>query len=127
MTGLVPVFHDSGTKWGHQMIVGGRRALRHLLFQAALGRMPQPDPEIHRQAPQGTRKAAQTDHHRHRSATDHHYKKQYQIRHPMAPSGLCINTIAEASTQTVPSEGALSSSKGLQSLAKIIVRGGCCT
>ncbi|MEW9309974.1 transposase [Labrys neptuniae] len=36
MTGLAPVPHDSGTMRGRRMIVGGRRALRHVLFQAAL-------------------------------------------------------------------------------------------
>ncbi|WP_035725968.1 transposase, partial [Fodinicurvata fenggangensis] len=36
MTGLAPVSHDSGTKRGRRMIAGGRRALRHVLFQAAL-------------------------------------------------------------------------------------------
>ncbi len=56
--------------------------------------MPQPGPEIRRQAPQGTRKAAQAGHHRHRSAPDYHCKRNPQIRPPMAPSGLCINTVA---------------------------------
>ena len=36
MTGLAPVPHDSGTMRGKQAIAGGRRALRHVLFQAAL-------------------------------------------------------------------------------------------
>ncbi|MGN8118063.1 transposase [Labrys sp. 22185] len=36
MTGLAPVPYDSGTMRGRRMIVGGRRALRHVLFQAAL-------------------------------------------------------------------------------------------
>lgn len=36
MTGLVPVPHDSGTMRGRRAIAGGRRALRHVLFQAAL-------------------------------------------------------------------------------------------
>lgn len=36
MTGLAPVPHDSGAMRGRRMIVGGRRALRHVLFQAAL-------------------------------------------------------------------------------------------
>lgn len=36
MTGLAPVSHDSGTMGGRRAIAGGRRALRHMLFQAAL-------------------------------------------------------------------------------------------
>ncbi|CAN7746668.1 IS110 family transposase [Mesorhizobium sp. LjNodule214] len=36
MTGLAPMPHDSGTMRGKRRIVGGRRALRHVLFQAAL-------------------------------------------------------------------------------------------
>lgn len=36
MTGLAPVTHDSGTLRGRKAIAGGRRALRYVLFQAAL-------------------------------------------------------------------------------------------
>ncbi len=36
MTGLAPVPYDSGTMRGRRAIAGGRRALRHVLFQAAL-------------------------------------------------------------------------------------------
>lgn len=36
LTGLAPVVHDSGTLRGKRAIAGGRRALRHLMFQAAL-------------------------------------------------------------------------------------------
>ena len=36
MTGLAPVPHDSGTMRGRRTIAGGRRALRHVLYQAAL-------------------------------------------------------------------------------------------
>jgi transposase len=36
MTGLAPVPHDSGAMRGRKTIVGGRRALRQVLFQAAL-------------------------------------------------------------------------------------------
>ncbi len=36
MTGLAPVPHDSGTMRGRRVIAGGRRALRQVLFQAAL-------------------------------------------------------------------------------------------
>lgn len=36
MTGLAAVPHDSGTMRGKRMIAGGRRTLRHVLFQAAL-------------------------------------------------------------------------------------------
>nr|WP_272211332.1 transposase [Marinicella sp. W31]MDC2877219.1 transposase [Marinicella sp. W31] len=36
MTGLAAVPHDSGTMRGRRMIAGGRRSLRHVLFQAAL-------------------------------------------------------------------------------------------
>lgn len=36
MIGLAPVAHDSGTLRGRRAIAGGRRALRHVLFQAAL-------------------------------------------------------------------------------------------
>lgn len=36
MTGLAPVPHDSGTMRGRRTIAGGRRSLRHVLFQAAL-------------------------------------------------------------------------------------------
>jgi transposase len=36
MTGLAPVPHDSGTIRGRRGIAGGRRALRRVLFQAAL-------------------------------------------------------------------------------------------
>lgn len=36
MTGLAPVSRDSGAMRGHRMIAGGRRALRQVLFQAAL-------------------------------------------------------------------------------------------
>ena len=36
MTGLAPVPHDSGTMRGRRAIAGGRRALRRVLFQAAL-------------------------------------------------------------------------------------------
>ncbi len=36
MTGLAPVPHDSGAMRGRRLIAGGRRALRHVLFQAAL-------------------------------------------------------------------------------------------
>jgi len=36
MTGLAPVPYDSGTMRGKRMIAGGRRTLRHVLYQAAL-------------------------------------------------------------------------------------------
>ncbi len=36
MTGLAPVPHDSGTMRGRRTIAGGRRSLRHVLFQAGL-------------------------------------------------------------------------------------------
>lgn len=36
LTGLAPVAQDSGTLRGQRVITGGRRALRHVLFQAAL-------------------------------------------------------------------------------------------
>jgi transposase len=36
MTGLASVPHDSGAMRGRRTIVGGRRSLRHVLFQAAL-------------------------------------------------------------------------------------------
>ena len=36
LTGLAPVAHDSGTLRGKRAIAGGRRALRHVIFQAAL-------------------------------------------------------------------------------------------
>lgn len=36
MTGLAPVPYDSETMRGKRMIAGGRRALRHVLYQAAL-------------------------------------------------------------------------------------------
>lgn len=36
MTGLAPVPHDSGVMRGKRMIAGGRRSLRHVLYQAAL-------------------------------------------------------------------------------------------
>lgn len=36
LTGLAPVAHDSGTLRGKRVIAGGRRALRHVMFQAAL-------------------------------------------------------------------------------------------
>ena len=36
MTGLAPVPHDSGPMRGRRAIAGGRRGLRHVLFQAAL-------------------------------------------------------------------------------------------
>lgn len=36
LTGLAPVAHDSGTLRGKRAIAGGRRALLHVIFQAAL-------------------------------------------------------------------------------------------
>ena len=36
MAGLAPVPHDSGAMRGRRAIAGGRRSLRHVLFQAAL-------------------------------------------------------------------------------------------
>ena len=36
LTGLAPVAHDSGTLCGRRAIAGGRRALRHVIFRAAL-------------------------------------------------------------------------------------------
>jgi len=36
LTGLAPVAHDSGTLRGKRAIAGGRRPLRHVMFQAAL-------------------------------------------------------------------------------------------
>lgn len=36
LTGLAPVARDSGTMRGKRTIAGGRRALRHVMFQAAL-------------------------------------------------------------------------------------------
>lgn len=36
LVGLAPVAHDSGTLRGKRSIAGGRRALRHVMFQAAL-------------------------------------------------------------------------------------------
>jgi transposase len=36
ITGLAPVPHDSGAMRGRRAIAGGRRSLRHVLFQAAL-------------------------------------------------------------------------------------------
>lgn len=36
LTGLAPIAHDSGAMRGRRAIGGGRRALRHVLFQAAL-------------------------------------------------------------------------------------------
>ena len=37
LTGLAPIIHDSGALRGKRTIAGGRHALRHVLFQAALG------------------------------------------------------------------------------------------
>ncbi|OAJ66125.1 IS110 family transposase [Gluconobacter cerinus] len=36
MTGLAPMAHDSGAMRGKRVISGGRRSLRHVLFQAGL-------------------------------------------------------------------------------------------
>jgi transposase len=36
LTGLAPIAHDSGTLRGKRTIAGGRRSLRHVMFQAAL-------------------------------------------------------------------------------------------
>lgn len=36
LTGLAPIAQDSGTLRAKRTITGGRRALRHVLFQAAL-------------------------------------------------------------------------------------------
>ena len=36
LAGLAPVAHDSGTLRGKRAIAGGRRALRHVMFQATL-------------------------------------------------------------------------------------------
>ncbi|MCP1237958.1 IS110 family transposase [Gluconobacter kondonii] len=36
MTGLAPMSHDSGAMRGKRVISGGRRSLRHVLFQAGL-------------------------------------------------------------------------------------------
>lgn len=36
LTGLAPIAHDSGTLKGKRTIAGGRRSLRHVMFQAAL-------------------------------------------------------------------------------------------
>lgn len=36
LTGLAPIAHDSGVLRGKRAIAGGRRALRHVMFQAAL-------------------------------------------------------------------------------------------
>lgn len=36
LTGLAPIAHDSGSLRGKRAIAGGRRALRHVLFQAAI-------------------------------------------------------------------------------------------
>jgi transposase len=36
MIGLAPVAHDSGAMRGKRMIAGGRRSLRHVLYQVAL-------------------------------------------------------------------------------------------
>lgn len=36
MAGLAPVPHDSGAMRGKRAIAGGRRAIRHVLFQAPL-------------------------------------------------------------------------------------------
>jgi transposase len=36
MTGLAPMSHDSGAMRGKRIISGGRRSLRHVLFQAGL-------------------------------------------------------------------------------------------
>ena len=36
LAGLAPVAHDSGNLRGKRTIAGGRRALRHVMFQAAL-------------------------------------------------------------------------------------------
>ncbi|MDT8855341.1 transposase [Paracoccaceae bacterium Fryx2] len=36
LTGFAPVAHDSGILRGKRAIAGGRRALRHVMFQAAL-------------------------------------------------------------------------------------------
>lgn len=36
LTGLAPIAHDSGAMHGKRAIGGGRRALRHVMFQAAL-------------------------------------------------------------------------------------------
>ncbi|MFX0543330.1 transposase [Roseovarius sp. S4756] len=36
ITGLAPVPHHSGATRGRRMIAGGRRSVRHVLFQAAL-------------------------------------------------------------------------------------------
>lgn len=36
LAGLAPIAHDSGATRGKRAIAGGRRSLRHVLFQAAL-------------------------------------------------------------------------------------------
>lgn len=37
LTGLAPIAHDSSAMRGKRAIDGGRRLLRHVIFQAALG------------------------------------------------------------------------------------------
>jgi transposase len=79
LTGLAPVAHDSGTLRGKRAIAGGRRALRHVMFQAALvAGTSQPKPESLRRSPPQGRQTAHGYHHRRRQKARHHCERPVQ-------------------------------------------------
>ncbi|WP_410254084.1 transposase [Paracoccus aminovorans] len=89
MTGLALIPHDSGTRRGKRAIAGGRRALRRVLFQAALAAACH-NPVL--KVPKNARQAPQTGHRCHRAQTDHNRKCYPQNRRPMAGSAASIDT-----------------------------------
>ncbi len=92
MTGLAPIPHDSGAMRGRRAVAGGRRSLRHVLFQAALS---QSGSQACRKTSQRAGEAAQTRHNRNRTQAGHNRKRYHQNRHPLAPSAHRINTVAK--------------------------------
>ena len=91
MTCLALTPHDSGAMRGRRAIAGGRRSLRHVLFQAALS---QSGSQACRKTSQRAWEAAQTCHNCNRTQAGHNRKRDHQNRHPLAPSDRRINTVA---------------------------------
>lgn len=94
LTGLAPVAHDSGTLRGERAIAGGRRALRQVMFQAALVAAHH-NPEILRRSPPQGRKTAQGHHHRSRQKVGHYRKRAMQEPSKMDRLGALTDTVAK--------------------------------
>ncbi len=95
LTGLAPIAHDSGAMRGKRAIGGGRRLLRHVMFQAALvASHHNPVLKAFCQAAAHRWQTAQGCHHCGRPKARDNRQRPRQIRPEMVHSDCLRNTVA---------------------------------